>query len=592
MKTILSFLTLCVVATSLKSQITGQSTYNHASTPAILSSGTYVNSSPGFIMAGFRPTAAAGTANFFVDKVNPAGTFGGGFSRGYSMMATGAGCSSALAQQTTCVGVSVIETSAGRYAVAAAFETGFLIAILSTSGTTLSTTFFTYPTGATLPTKPLITESTTSPGRFYVSGSFLASGVRYIYIVKLSNNLATVDWAKHYDVGNPSRFTPFGMVESNYGVSPELVIAGVIGDPSSSNEDALFMRIDGNNGGMVQAEHIFLSGSGIQNNLERFSSIKLAASNGGYIIGGSATGFPLFLNMNANGTINWWSSLTSLTIGNPADDVLGVTERFSTFYNAYEYYGAVSSLNGMLAVKIANNGLVFLQPGNTNNEFLYNSPPSTGLSADISLVNSPTSQNYGIHIFGTTTSGPGSFFLNQACFNGATGTCASSSRQNLSSMPGTTVFPIASLPLVVNVFNGIGQCTNTALSSTLVSYAPTQPCNLTGLPTSPYAGNNNRIMATSLSGSSSDETTVSIYPNPVNSTSTLNYNLASDGDAKIELYNELGQLIKLLDVGYKNSGTYKLDLEMSELQLENGVYFVKISTNGESRMKKIIYKAD
>ncbi len=46
------------------------------------------------------------------------------------------------------------------------------------------------------------------------------------------------------------------------------------------------------------------------------------------------------------------------------------------------------------------------------------------------------------------------------------------------------------------------------------------------------------------------------YPNPFNPETWIPYQLAEDSDVTIRIYSTTGQLIRLLDLGYKKSGSY------------------------------------
>ena len=83
---------------------------------------------------------------------------------------------------------------------------------------------------------------------------------------------------------------------------------------------------------------------------------------------------------------------------------------------------------------------------------------------------------------------------------------------------------------------------------------------------------------------------VNLYPNPFNPTLTIQYNLDSKQNVSIDIYNILGQKVKRLlsqeiPLGYHSinwNGTND-----SGLPLGSGIYFVKISTNDESYIRKV-----
>jgi len=71
---------------------------------------------------------------------------------------------------------------------------------------------------------------------------------------------------------------------------------------------------------------------------------------------------------------------------------------------------------------------------------------------------------------------------------------------------------------------------------------------------------------------------VSIYPNP----NTGEFSIQSEGNANLNLVNELGQLIRTLKLNASNN--YKIDVS----ELPNGIYFVAGDANGVKVNQKII----
>jgi PKD repeat protein len=85
-----------------------------------------------------------------------------------------------------------------------------------------------------------------------------------------------------------------------------------------------------------------------------------------------------------------------------------------------------------------------------------------------------------------------------------------------------------------------------------------------------------------------EETSVSLYPNPSNQSSTLSYHLNVKADTKIEMIDVLGK--KIMEVNNLNQaeGDYTVQLSKQDLHLYNGIYFVKISVNNNTITKKLI----
>ena len=71
-----------------------------------------------------------------------------------------------------------------------------------------------------------------------------------------------------------------------------------------------------------------------------------------------------------------------------------------------------------------------------------------------------------------------------------------------------------------------------------------------------------------------------VYPNPVQNQLTLMYGSEVAPEAKVELYNALGQLV------YQSTLSQAKEIDCSTLM--HGFYFVKVTANGKSTAKKII----
>jgi|WetSurMetagenome_2_1015567.scaffolds.fasta_scaffold851659_1 hypothetical protein len=64
------------------------------------------------------------------------------------------------------------------------------------------------------------------------------------------------------------------------------------------------------------------------------------------------------------------------------------------------------------------------------------------------------------------------------------------------------------------------------------------------------------------------------YPNPFNRTTTLDFQLASEGYVSTTVYNSLGQEVKTLIDGEKEAGYYSIRWNAGNLS--SGVYFIRI----------------
>ncbi|MCZ6702900.1 MAG: T9SS type A sorting domain-containing protein [Ignavibacteria bacterium] len=78
------------------------------------------------------------------------------------------------------------------------------------------------------------------------------------------------------------------------------------------------------------------------------------------------------------------------------------------------------------------------------------------------------------------------------------------------------------------------------------------------------------------------------YPNPFNPTTTIQYTLMKTEYVKMELFNSLGELIRVVEEGVKEAGTYKLYLSFNNLLLTSGIYFYRIRAGDFVETKKMI----
>jgi hypothetical protein len=63
------------------------------------------------------------------------------------------------------------------------------------------------------------------------------------------------------------------------------------------------------------------------------------------------------------------------------------------------------------------------------------------------------------------------------------------------------------------------------------------------------------------------------YPNPFNPVTAIDYELPVESRVSIIIFDCLGQMIKISELGYKNAGTHR---ENINLNLASGIYFYKL----------------
>ncbi|MEO8512689.1 MAG: T9SS type A sorting domain-containing protein [Ignavibacteria bacterium] len=76
------------------------------------------------------------------------------------------------------------------------------------------------------------------------------------------------------------------------------------------------------------------------------------------------------------------------------------------------------------------------------------------------------------------------------------------------------------------------------------------------------------------------------YPNPFNPVTKIKYGVPQNGYVKITVYNELGELVKIVDEGYKTANTYAAVFDATNLP--SGVYYYKMQAEGFTDTKKMV----
>jgi len=83
----------------------------------------------------------------------------------------------------------------------------------------------------------------------------------------------------------------------------------------------------------------------------------------------------------------------------------------------------------------------------------------------------------------------------------------------------------------------------------------------------------------------------SIYPNPFNPLTTIDYEISMPADVKIEIYNNRGQLVRSFALGYKKQGSYKLTWEGEDNNgclCSSGIYYIRMQAGKENYTKKAV----
>lgn len=77
-----------------------------------------------------------------------------------------------------------------------------------------------------------------------------------------------------------------------------------------------------------------------------------------------------------------------------------------------------------------------------------------------------------------------------------------------------------------------------------------------------------------------------IRPNPVTKNATIIYTLPKTSDVNLRVYDALGRMVKVLEKANKESGTYYINWDASELS--SGIYFVRFEAEGFNATRKLL----
>ncbi len=75
------------------------------------------------------------------------------------------------------------------------------------------------------------------------------------------------------------------------------------------------------------------------------------------------------------------------------------------------------------------------------------------------------------------------------------------------------------------------------------------------------------------------------YPNPFNPTTQLSYNLKTDGNVKLTVFNLVGQSMRVLVDGYQTAGYYEVTFDANDLPA--GIYLYKLQVGDYASVKRM-----
>jgi hypothetical protein len=76
------------------------------------------------------------------------------------------------------------------------------------------------------------------------------------------------------------------------------------------------------------------------------------------------------------------------------------------------------------------------------------------------------------------------------------------------------------------------------------------------------------------------------YPNPFNPSTVIAYSIPNASNVKLSVYNAIGQVVNVLENGFKSAGNYTVNFNASNLP--SGLYFYKIEAGQFSQTRKMM----
>jgi hypothetical protein len=79
-----------------------------------------------------------------------------------------------------------------------------------------------------------------------------------------------------------------------------------------------------------------------------------------------------------------------------------------------------------------------------------------------------------------------------------------------------------------------------------------------------------------------------LYPNPFNSSATLSYSLNTKENVEVAIFDIAGKQIAALSNGMQSEGKHELQINKSDLNLNSGIYFIKMIVGENTLTQKVV----
>ena len=134
---------------------------------------------------------------------------------------------------------------------------------------------------------------------------------------------------------------------------------------------------------------------------------------------------------------------------------------------------------------------------------------------------------------------------------------------------------------------GLSRCNTFSIISNASNPVITASCVSNSLPTQ---GSLAKGITNTLENRTEPNTLFKLFPNPTKDKLIIEINTKVNSKLKIDLYDVVGRFISVLIVPETvNSGKHSFEIDLSNLSLENGIYFINTLINTTQHKEKIIY---
>jgi hypothetical protein len=153
---------------------------------------------------------------------------------------------------------------------------------------------------------------------------------------------------------------------------------------------------------------------------------------------------------------------------------------------------------------------------------------------------------------------------------------------------GTTAGATDVLGWTDNWYNDTATATGLALVDGQIYYVSVKAENGAGLQSTVFTSNGQTVQLSVGINEQVTGSNIFVSPNPLTNSSMIRYQLSEDSAVEISLTDVLGKTVILYSNLSESSGKHELSLNSSELA--NGIYFVKMKSDKETKTLKVVVK--